>query len=67
MKAVEIGPSAAALIDGARRDLSYAEQLLVSGGDRLLALVALARAARRADDATFALLDEPAAGPKRDP
>ena len=50
---------AATLIEAARRDLSYAEQLLSRGGDRLVAIVAVARAAKRADDATFALLVEP--------
>lgn len=51
--------SADSLIEGARRDLAHAETLLARGGDRLVAIVALARAAKRADDATFALLDEP--------
>ena len=51
--------SAAALIEGARRDLEYAERVLERGGDRLVAIVAVARAAKRADDATFALLDDP--------
>lgn len=48
--------SAASLIDGARRDLRYAEQLLAHDGDRLVAVVAVARAAKRADEAAFALL-----------
>ncbi len=51
--------SAASLIKGARRDLSYAEELLAAGGDRLVAIVAVARAAKRADEAAFALLEEP--------
>jgi len=54
----EPATSASSLIEGARRDLASAEALLSRDGDRLLALVALARAARRADDATFAALDE---------
>lgn len=64
MKAVEHAPGAAELIEGAQRDLSHAEQILASGGNRLLALVAVARAAKRADDATFVLLEEPAASPQ---
>ena len=64
MTGMEIAPTAAALMEGARRDLSYAEELLAGGGDRLLALVVVARAARRADDATFALLDGPQATPR---
>ena len=67
MKAVEDARGAAELIEGARRDLAHAEQILANGGDRLLALVAVARAAKRADDATFALLREPAAKPQGDP
>ena len=51
--------SADSLIEGARRDLVYAETLLAGGGDRLVAIVAVARAAKRADDATFSLLEEP--------
>ena len=61
------GREAAALIVGARRDLDLAETILAAGGDRLLALAAVARAAKRADDATFVLLDEPAAAQTRNP
>ena len=61
------GGEAAALIDGARHDLDLAETILAAGGDRLLALAAVARAAKRADDATFVLLDEPAAARTQNP
>jgi hypothetical protein len=53
--------SAVELVAAARRDLEHVEAALARGGegdcDRLLAAVTLARAARTADDATFALLD----------
>jgi hypothetical protein len=51
-------PDAASLIAAARRDLRYAESALAGGVDPLVAIVAAARAAKSADDATFALLDE---------
>jgi hypothetical protein len=55
------GRSAFELVAAARRDLEHAEAALARRGDgdcdRLLAAVALARAARTADAATFALLD----------
>ena len=53
--------SAVELVAAARRDLQQVEAALAHNGagdwDRLLAAVTLARAARTADDATFALLD----------
>jgi hypothetical protein len=53
--------SAVELVAAARRDLEQVEAALERGGegdwDCLLAAVALARAARAADDASFALLD----------
>lgn len=57
------GRSTVELVAAARRDLEQVEAALTRGGegkghcDRLLAAVTLARAARTADDATFALLD----------
>ena len=47
----------ATLVAAARRDLEDVEAALSRGDDRLVALVVLARAARRADDAVFALLE----------
>jgi hypothetical protein len=44
-----------------RRDLRIGEAVLASDLDPLLANVAVARAAKSADDATFALMDEKAA------
>jgi hypothetical protein len=52
----------ATLIAAARRDLEDVEAALSRGDDCLAALVVLARAAKRADDAMFALLDARAAG-----
>jgi hypothetical protein len=52
----------ATLVAAARRDLEDVEASLSRGDDRLVALVILARAAKRADDAVFALLDAYAAG-----
>jgi hypothetical protein len=51
-------PDAASLIAAARRDLRYADAVLAAGADPLVAIVAVARAARTADEATFALLGE---------
>jgi len=52
----------ATLVAAARRDLEDVEAELSRGDDCLFALVVLARAAKRADDAVFALLDAHAAG-----
>jgi hypothetical protein len=52
----------AALVAAARHGLEEAEAALSHGDDCLVALVVLARAAKRADDAVFALLDAHAAG-----
>ena len=52
----------ATLVAAARRDLEDVEAALARGDDCLLALVVLARATKRADDALFALLDAHAAG-----
>ena len=52
----------ATLVSAARRDLEDVEVVLSRGDDCLVALVVLARAAKRADDAVFALLDAHAAG-----
>jgi hypothetical protein len=52
----------ATLVAAARHDLEAAEAALSRGDDCLVALVVLARAAKRADDAVFALLDAHAAG-----
>ena len=56
--------SVAELVAAARRDLEHAEAALTRAGDYrpddlddLITLILLARAARTADDATFALLD----------
>ena len=65
MSSVTASPEAASLIAAARRDLRYAESVLASDADPLLAVIAIARAAKCADDATFALLDEVAARPGR--
>jgi hypothetical protein len=51
----------ATLVAAARRDLEDVEAALSRGDDCLIALVVLARAAKRADDAVFALLDAHAA------
>lgn len=59
------GPEAASLIEAARCDLRYAESILASEADPLLAVIAVARAAKSVDDATFALLDEVVAGSRR--
>jgi hypothetical protein len=60
------GRTAVELVASARRDLEEVEAALQRRGesewDCLIALVVLARAARTADDATFALLDAHALG-----
>ncbi len=50
------------LVAAARHDLEEAEAALSHGDDCLVALVVLARAAKRVDDAVFAFLDARAAG-----
>ena len=57
----------ARLVASAQRDLNHVEDLLAEEGDCLVALVLLARAARSADDAVFALLDAHAADGTQDP
>jgi hypothetical protein len=52
----------ATLVAAARRDLEEVEAALSRGDDCLVALVILARAAKRADDAVFVLLDAHAVG-----
>ncbi len=52
----------ATLVGAARRDLEDVEAALARGDDCLLVLALLARAAKRADEAVFALLDAHAAG-----
>ena len=54
-------PEVAALVQAAQRDLAHVADLLAEETDCLVALVLLARAAKNADEAVFALLDKHAA------
>ncbi len=60
-------PEVAALIDAAQRDLVHVADLLTEETDCLVALVLLARAAKRTDEAIFALLESHAASAGKDP
>lgn len=55
------------LVAAAQRDLAHVGDLIADGGDCLVALALLARAARDADDAVFALLAARATGGDQDP
>jgi len=60
-------PEVAALVESAQRDLVHVADLLAEATDCLVALVLLARAAKRTDEAVFALLESHAASAREDP
>ena len=60
-------PEVAALVEAAQRDLVHVADLLTEEADCLVALVLLARAAKRTDEAVFALLESHAASARKDP
>jgi len=60
-------PEVAALVEAAQRDLVHVADLLAEEADCLVALVLLARAAKRTDEAVFALLESHAASVREDP
>lgn len=59
-------PDVAALVEAAQRDLVHVADLLAEEADCLVALVLLARAAKRTDEAVFALLESHAANVRED-